>query len=60
MDIVARVERNDEGLISSGELVGYDPVDLQLDEFEAWKRWHRETAPEWDDVEDIERDLGNV
>ncbi len=57
LEISVRIQRDEDGKIEGGKLLQYTPVQ-QGDALEAWRQWYRESAREWDDVVDIERELG--
>ncbi len=42
IDIEARISRDFDGLVATGELVSFDPVDEDADPVEAWRGWYRE------------------
>lgn len=57
IDLVAEAIRDQDGNIVSGKLVRFTPV-TNGDAASAWRDWYRSNGSEWDDVEDIESDLG--
>lgn len=57
LEITLRFRRDEEGKITAGELLDYIRVSSG-DAFEAWQRWYRENASEWDEIADIEEELG--
>ncbi|HXJ18930.1 MAG TPA: hypothetical protein VMT03_01755 [Polyangia bacterium] len=57
MDIVAKVHRDTERLIEYGELLEFIPI-ADDDATAGWKDWYRDYSREWDQVKDIEAELG--
>jgi hypothetical protein len=57
LDIVAHVTRDADDHIDGGALDEFSEVE-QAGSLEAWRRWHRENVPEWDEVESLEEELG--
>jgi hypothetical protein len=57
LEITLRLRRDEDGKIIEGELLDYVQVSSG-NAFDAWQRWYRENASEWDDVADIEEALG--
>jgi hypothetical protein len=57
LDIVARVHRDAEGMIEYGELVEFIPV-ADDDATSGWREWYRDYSKEWDQVKDVEAELG--
>ena len=41
LDIEARVSRDPEGTISSGELLSFEPVDEDADPQTQWRAWYQ-------------------
>lgn len=60
LDVTVQLERDEFGRIHSGELLEFEPVNEVLDDLEAWKDWFRTEAKGWDEVKDIEAELGRV
>jgi hypothetical protein len=58
VDAVLRLRRNDDGTIESGVLESFTPLDDET--VEAWRNWFRATGSEWDDIDNIERELGRI
>lgn len=57
LDIVARVHRDREGVIEYGELVEFIPV-ADDDATSGWRDWYRDYSKDWDQVKDVEAELG--
>jgi hypothetical protein len=57
LDIVAKVHRDGEGIIEYGELLEFIPV-ADDDATTGWREWYRDYSSEWDQVKDIEAELG--
>lgn len=58
IDIVATVRRDDEDeKIVSGTLDEWAPLDPGSG-VAAWREWFRQSCPEWEDVEDVNAELG--
>jgi hypothetical protein len=59
VEISASILRGDDGRIRTGRI---ETVDLVSDEdpIAAWTAWFRQAAPHWDEVSDIEAELGRL
>jgi hypothetical protein len=59
VDLVARIERTDDGKIAEGKALKFFPVESVAEHKEAdvWRNWFATAASEWDEVEDIEVEL---
>lgn len=57
IDLVAEAVRDGEGHILEGRLLSFDEVQ-DRNAIDEWRRWYRQGYDEWDDVEDIEAELG--
>lgn len=59
VDLVARVERTDDGMIADGKALQFFPVErvAEDEELDVWRDWFAPAASEWDEVEDIEAEL---
>lgn len=59
VDLVARVERTDDGKIADGKAIRFFPVEPVTEEEEAdlWRGWFATAGGDWDEVEDIEAEL---
>jgi len=57
VDAEVQVERDNEGTIVGGKLLGFVPVG-KADDLDAWRAWYKSAALDWDNVEDIEHELG--
>jgi peptidase E len=57
LEITLRLRRDEEGKITEGELSDYVKVGSG-NTFDAWQQWYRENASEWDEIADIEGELG--
>jgi hypothetical protein len=60
VDIVAEVRRDEKGIIHGGSLQEYRTVYAGPDELRIWKEWFREVGGDWNDIEDIDQELGRV
>jgi hypothetical protein len=56
IDFTARVCRDEDGAIESGELDEFFPLD-DRDPVSAWRAWFNENAKPWNDVEDIDSEI---
>jgi hypothetical protein len=56
IDFTARVYRDDDGAIESGELEEFWPL-TDDDPVGAWRRWFSENAKPWNDVIDVEAEI---
>jgi hypothetical protein len=59
LDITAEVHRDDDGIIVDGELIEFHEV-ASGDPLAAWRRWYEVAGSDWDDLEDIEAELGRI
>ena len=59
LDIVAELHRDEDGIIVGGHLTEFREVP-RGDPLSAWKRWYEAVASEWDEVDDIEAELGRL
>ncbi len=59
IDIVAKVRRNPEDKIVGGLLTEWEPLE-EGSGVEAWRDWFVRSCPEWEDVDDVERELGRT
>ena len=57
LDIEAVVSRDEGGTIVDGTLIGFSPV-IPGDTGAVWRAWHSSHASDWDEIEDVERELG--
>jgi hypothetical protein len=57
VDAEVQLERNPDGVIAKGRLLKFTPVSAEKN-LQAWTDWYKAAASEWDDVEDIEEELG--
>ncbi|HYO68935.1 MAG TPA: hypothetical protein VEU33_22940 [Archangium sp.] len=60
VDIVAEVRRDEKGFIHSGILQEYRTVYAGPDEVQLWREWFREVGGDWNDIDDIDQELGRV
>lgn len=58
IDVTFRYRRDADGRIESGVLMGFDGVAVADDALRVWRAWFQATSPEWNDVDDIHRELG--
>lgn len=56
IDFVARIYRDEEGAIESGELEEFWPIDAG-DPVDEWRAWFSQNAKPWNDVSDIEEEI---
>jgi hypothetical protein len=56
VQITAKLLRDSDGLIESGELLGFQPLQPGSAQ-KAWGSWMQENAPEWNDIPDVESEL---
>jgi hypothetical protein len=59
IDIVATVRRNEEDRVVGGTLDEWEALEPGSG-VEAWREWFRRSAPEWEDVEDVNRELNRT
>lgn len=59
IDIVATVKRGEEDRIVGGTLQEWERLEPGSG-VEAWRNWFRSSCPEWDEVPDVERELGRT
>ncbi|GAG20324.1 unnamed protein product, partial [marine sediment metagenome] len=57
VEIVAKATRGKDGAIEEGVLTDFDPV-VAGDACEAWSDWFESSSQEWNEVKDIEGELG--
>ncbi len=57
LDIVAHVTRDADGHIDGGTLDEFHAVS-EGGAVDSWREWHRENVKQWDEVEDIEGEIG--
>ncbi|PRQ07837.1 hypothetical protein [Enhygromyxa salina] len=57
VDLVATIERTDEGRIVDATVHRFFPLDETEDEAEVWRRWFALAGSGWEDIEDIEAEL---
>lgn len=57
VDLFATVVRDGKGHIHTGELEDFTPVQ-DGDALAAWREWFKSAGAGWEDVEDIEKELG--
>jgi len=57
-DIEAEVLRDADGNITTGRVLTVNAVQECANEAETWRNWYRAAASGWDDVDDIEGELG--
>jgi hypothetical protein len=60
VDLMAVVQRDEKGFIHAGVLEDFVPVNTSADEVKVWREWFREVGGDWNDVEDVEEELGRV
>lgn len=61
VDLRLRIQRDDTGKVASGgTLLSYEPLENYTPEqaLAAWHKYHDAVAAGWDDIEDIEKELG--
>ena len=56
-DIYVELHRGPDGNVQSGRVLEWRPVQTG-NAFELWKAYHQEVGSEWDNIEDIEKELG--
>jgi len=57
IDLQAIVQRNSDGVIETGRLLDFEPVNTIADTMLEWQTWYKTNAIEWDGVKDIEAEL---
>jgi hypothetical protein len=60
VDLVATLERAEDGRITDGYIHHFHPLEELEDEAEEWRRWFAVAGADWDDVEDLEAELERV
>lgn len=59
VEVEVQLDRDRDGTILSGKLLSFIPVgEPSENDLERWRAWYRSAAAEWDNVEDIEQELG--
>lgn len=56
LEITATVTRNSDGDIDGGTLDSFRPVQ-DVDSKSAWRNWYTQSGSQWDDIDDIEKEL---
>jgi hypothetical protein len=57
VNVVAEVDTNQLTEKRTGRLLGFEPV-LDVDPITAWREWFANNVPEWNEVDDVEAELG--
>jgi hypothetical protein len=60
IDLTAVVQRDERGFIHGGVLESFAAVDMNADQVKVWRDWFREAGGDWNDIEDVEEELGRV
>jgi hypothetical protein len=58
VEVSIRFVRDEDGTIKDGWLEEFWPVDASADEIERWRAWFRDAGAHWDDIEDVNAELG--